>query len=101
MYPRVSGPLTDGAIAGAQHHVEVVTSKIGSCCYYKRSSSMTMGANTGGGWLPGVPFWSLGGDAISRKKRDTNRGDKEGLPSREKGGLTFGKRLRWLGGCWF
>ena len=25
MYPRVSGPLTDGAIAGAQHHVEVVT----------------------------------------------------------------------------
>ena len=27
MYPRVSGLLTDGAIAGAQHHAELVTSQ--------------------------------------------------------------------------
>jgi hypothetical protein len=42
-------------------------------------------------------------EALSHKskKRDTNRGDKEGLPSREKGGSAVGKRLRWLGGCWF
>ena len=40
--------LTDGAIAGAQHHAEVVTSKIGSCCYYKRSSSMAMGKEAKG-----------------------------------------------------
>ena len=62
-------------------------------------SPRTLGAEV----APGVPFWSPRGCAVlvPRRMRDTNRGDKEGLPSREKVGSAVWNRLRWLGGCWF
>jgi hypothetical protein len=59
------------------------------------------------GWEVALGSWHPRGGLVVcvllsslRTKRDTNRGDKEGFPSREKGGSAVGKRLRWLGGCW-